>query len=170
MGRARTVTAIIVASCLVVAADATATVRLNKGIGRVNLGMTSSQLIRTFGKPLGIRTGGLSPVARRFSTDRTYVEYEYFSKNGYTVGLARRSGKMRVVLVAVYISGQRTPQGIGVGSLAGDVRVKYPSVHCGLLDEVSQSCVLPSRAKAETVFVVDTLRSRVSAVAVRART
>ncbi len=159
----------VVLALLGFAVDAGAVIRLGRGIGRVNLGMTSAQLVRAVGKPVAIRQGGGAPVAGRLSKDPTYVEYEYVQTHGYTVGLAKRGGKLRVVMVVIYIRGQRTPQGVGVGSSAGQMRLRYPGARCSLLDEAGQACLVPRKSNGETVFVVDTTKSSVRAVAIRAR-
>ena len=93
---------------LLVASSATATIRPQRGMSGVSLGMTKAQVQAKLGRPIG--TGG-----GRYFYARVWV--------GFRLG--------RVVEVTTTRSTERTGSGVGVDSSEAQVRRAYPSVTCG---------------------------------------
>lgn len=93
---------------LVVAGSASATIRPQRGMSGVALGMTKAQVQAKLGRPIG--TGG-----GRYFYARVWV--------GFRLG--------RVVEVTTTRSTERTGSGVGVDSSEAQVRRAYPSVVCG---------------------------------------
>jgi hypothetical protein len=93
---------------LLAAAPALATIRPQRGMSGVALGMTKAQVRARLGAPVG--TGG-----GRFYYARVWV--------GFRLG--------RVVEVTTTRSTERTASGIGVDSSESEVRRAFPSVSCG---------------------------------------
>jgi hypothetical protein len=93
---------------LFVASSASATIRPQRGMSGVSLGMTKAQVQAKLGRPIG--TGG-----GRYFYARVWV--------GFRLG--------RVVEVTTTRSTERTGSGIGVDSSEAQVRRAYPSVTCG---------------------------------------
>lgn len=76
--------------------------------------MTAAQVRRVLGSPRTV-------VERRVIRGLPYIELEY-GFGTWTVGLYGRKGNRRVVLVLTALGRHRTPQGLGVGSTARQVR------------------------------------------------
>jgi hypothetical protein len=93
---------------LLAAQSAVATIKPQKGMSGLWLGMTKAQVQSKLGRPIG--TGG-----GRFYYSRVWV--------GFRLG--------RVVEVTTTRSTERTPSGVGVDSSEAAVRRAYPSVVCG---------------------------------------
>jgi hypothetical protein len=93
---------------LLVASSASATIRPQRGMSGVSLGMTKAQVQAKLGRPIG--TGG-----GRYFYARVWV--------GFRLG--------RVVEVTTTRSAERTGSGVGVDSSEAQVRRAYPSVTCG---------------------------------------
>jgi hypothetical protein len=93
---------------LLVASSASATIRPQRGMSGVSLGMTKAQVQAKLGRPIG--TGG-----GRYFYARVWV--------GFRLG--------RVVEVTTTRSSERTGSGVGVDSSEAQVRRAYPSVTCG---------------------------------------
>ena len=93
---------------LLVASSAAATIRPQKGMSGIVLGMTKAQVQAKLGRPIG--TGG-----GRYYYARVWV--------GFRLG--------RVVEITTTRSSERTPSGVGVDSSEAAVRNAYPSVTCG---------------------------------------
>jgi hypothetical protein len=93
---------------LLVAGSASATIRPQRGMSGVSLGMTKAQVQAKLGRPIG--TGG-----GRYFYARVWV--------GFRLG--------RVVEVTTTRSTERTGSGVGVDSSEAQVRRAYPSVTCG---------------------------------------
>lgn len=93
---------------LLVASPAVATIRPQKGMSGLWLGMTKAQVQAKLGRPIG--TGG-----GRYYYARVWV--------GFRLG--------RVVGITTTRSSERTASGVGVDSTEAQVRRSYPSVTCG---------------------------------------
>jgi hypothetical protein len=104
----RTIALVLVGAVLALPAAATATIRPQKGMSGLWLGMTKAQVQGKLGRPVG--TGG-----GRFYYPRVWV--------GFRLG--------RVVEITTTRSTERTASGIAVGSREAAVRRAYPSAVCG---------------------------------------
>jgi hypothetical protein len=104
----RRVAVALVALSLIAAQSAAATIRPQKGMSGLWLGMTKAQVTAKLGRPIG--TGG-----GRYYYARVWV--------GFRLG--------RVVEITTTRSTERTASGIGVDSSESAVRRAYPSVVCG---------------------------------------
>jgi hypothetical protein len=89
---------------------------LNHGIGGVDLGMSQPQVRLVLGKPL--------KVVHAKNEFGPYTELRF---RGYTVDF---QGGTTVTSVATTLAKEKTPGGIGVGSLLSQVRAKVPHVKC----------------------------------------
>jgi hypothetical protein len=87
---------------------ALATIRPQRGMSGVSLGMTKAQVQAKLGRPIG--TGG-----GRYYYSRVWV--------GFRVG--------RVAEITTTRSTERTASGVGVDSTEAQIRRSYPSVTCG---------------------------------------
>jgi len=92
---------------LLAAQSAAATIKPQRGMSGLWLGMTKAQVQNKLGRPIG--TGG-----GRFYYARVWV--------GFRLG--------RVAEVTTTRSTERTPSGVGVDSSEADVRRAYPAVVC----------------------------------------
>ena len=105
----RTLALVLAGAVLALPATAAATIRPQKGMSGLSLGMTKAQVQSKLGRPIG--TGG-----GRYYYARVWVAF--------------RLG--RVVEITTTRSSERTASGIGVDSTEAAVRRAYPSVTCGL--------------------------------------
>ncbi|MCZ7590049.1 MAG: hypothetical protein M5U27_14590 [Gaiella sp.] len=135
----RTLIALVAATGLAAAVGATSTASVShetritpgKGIGKVQLGMTLPQVRRAFGGP------PLYSVWRNnFGSRGRYIEYVWevgaMDIRVWKVGFrsTTRNGPLRVLRAGTSVSAQRTPEGLGVGSLPRDIARAYPNVVC----------------------------------------
>jgi hypothetical protein len=104
----RTIALVLAGAVLALPAAATATIRPQKGMSGLWLGMTKAQVQGKLGRPIG--TGG-----GRYFYARVWV--------GFRLG--------RVVEITTTRSSERTGSGVGVDSTEADVRRSYPTVVCG---------------------------------------
>ncbi len=104
----RTLALVLAGAVLTLPATAAATIRPQKGMSGLSLGMTKAQVQSKLGRPIG--TGG-----GRYYYARVWVAF--------------RLG--RVVEITTTRSSERTASGIGVDSTEAAVRRAYPSVTCG---------------------------------------
>jgi hypothetical protein len=100
--------------------EASMPIRIGKGIGPINLGMTGEQVRRALGRPRTV-------VDRRVVRGQPYVELEY-GYGVWHVGLLGRKGNRRVVYVLTTLARHRTPQGLGVGSSGSEVPRRFRGV------------------------------------------
>ena len=104
----RTLALLLAGAVLALPATAAATIRPQKGMSGLWLGMTKAQVQSKLGRPIG--TGG-----GRYYYARVWV--------GFRLGRAAEITTTR--------SSDRTASGIGVDSTEAAVRRAYPSVTCG---------------------------------------
>jgi hypothetical protein len=154
------------------APEADMRVRHGEAIGSVRLGMTLAQVRRVLG-----REWVVSKRERRDTRGLRYLELQW-DYGWWTVGLMRRPrGEFRAVRIVTVARRQRTPEGLGVGSTARDVR-RQLRVSCRFVSSTATGnflhteCVYRRTRKRETAFVFegqerpDNVR-RVAAVEVR---
>jgi hypothetical protein len=109
-------------------------IRLGKGIGKIDLGMTLPQVRRALGKPH-------QSVIRRidFGAQGRYLELGWelpgrraWEPAAWSVGFrsTTRRGAMRVVRVSTTAVSERTPQRLGIGSLPRQLARAYPNAKC----------------------------------------
>lgn len=99
------------------AAGSDALIRPGKGIGKVELGMTETQVRRALGTPQAV-------IRKRVGFGRVSVEWQYdFAQ--WTVRLVGRPEALRVVSVGTMVRSERTPEGFGVGTLERTLRRRY---------------------------------------------
>ena len=123
----RTIALVLAGAVLALPAAATATIRPQKGMSGLWLGMTKAQVQGKLGRPIG--TGG-----GRYYYARVWVGF--------------RQG--RVVEISTTRSTERTPSGVGVDSTEAAVRRSYPSVTAGLpgaSDDAVSGAASPERAR-----------------------
>jgi hypothetical protein len=102
--------------------EAPTLIRPAVGIGKLRLGMTVQQVRRAMGKPRFV-------VQRRGAFGIRTVEFQYGLAE-YTVRLSGRAGRLRAVRVGTTLVRERTPRGLGAGSLERAVRRAYPAIRC----------------------------------------
>jgi hypothetical protein len=104
------------ACALVLAAPAAPAIRIGHGIAGVVLGMSQASVRAKLGTPIRVVHGK--------NDFGPYTELRY---RGYVVGL---QGNERVTSIVTTLASEKTPAGIGVGSLLSQVRAKVPHVRC----------------------------------------
>jgi hypothetical protein len=128
------------------------------GIGKLRLGMTEAQVRRTMGRPRFV-------VTRRAAFGFRSVEYQYGLAE-YTVRLFGRAGRLRAVRVGTTLFRERTPQGVGIGSLERTVLRTYRSTRCQplrtmrsgsatIVTTVQRECTLFAPSGRRTIFTTD---------------
>jgi hypothetical protein len=138
--------------------EASTLIRPAVGIGKLRLGMTEAQVRRTMGRPRFV-------VTRRAAFGFRSVEYQYGLAE-YTVRLFGRPGRLRAVRVGTTLLRERTPQGVGVGSLERMVLRAYGSTRCqrlrtlrsgsvNLVVTVQRECTLFAPSGRRTIFTTD---------------
>jgi hypothetical protein len=133
-------------------------IRPGKAIGRVSLGMSEAHVRKALGRPLNV-------LRERVGFGREVVELQYEGR-GLFVRLGGRASALRVVAVSTFARGERTPDGLGVGSLERSVLRRYGRrFECRPLDVVrygevsiigrnSRECAVPEAGgSVRTVFV-----------------
>ena len=125
----------LVAACaLALTAQASATIVINRGIGGVNLGMSQAAVRGKRGSPKKVVHG-----KNEFGP---YTEFRY---TGYVVDFQNNDA---VTSIVTTLAREKTPAGIGVGSLWSQVRTKVPNVRCEgppLLGDCHVGALLPGR-------------------------
>ena len=138
--------------------EATQVVRPGVGISKLRLGMTETQVRRAMGRPTYV-------VRRRGAFGLQTVEFQYGLAE-YTVRLRGRAGRLRAVRVGTTLVRERTPQGIGSGSLERTVLRTYRSARCQPLRTVrsgsityvttiQRECTLFAPSGRRTIFTTD---------------
>jgi hypothetical protein len=125
---------LVVAFALALATQASATIVINRGIGGVNLGMSQAAVRGKLGRP-----------QRIVHSKNEFGPYTEFRYRGYIVDFQNNDA---VTSVVTTLAGEKTPAGIGVGSLWSQVRTKVPNVRCeGLpvLGDCHVGALLPGR-------------------------
>ena len=127
-----------------------------KSIGPLRLGMTGTTATRILGR-FGAPDVG---TRKRAGTANAYVEFEYpafFSS--YSVGLRGRRGNRTVVRISVMIAGNKTAQGIGVGTTERRLRRAYRGrLRCRSYENPNSTygwiheCLLGRRTERHTLF------------------
>jgi len=92
------------------------------GIGKISIGMTLGQVQKMFGSPSLVD-------ARTTVGGRSYVDrgWEF---GGWSVGFLKQNGTYRAAQVATTLRGEKTHEGIGVGSSFKAVVRAYPQAIC----------------------------------------
>ena len=124
-------------AALIVAATATATIKPGRGMSRVELGMTASQVQAKLGRPVG--KGGWKWYYPRV-----------------TVTFRNR----RVVELVTTRSTERFANGLGVDSSEAEVRRTFPRVRCAPMPPFYRRCRLGTGAPGSRVtdFILGTTR------------
>jgi hypothetical protein len=97
---------------------ATALIRPGVSIGKVRLGMRFADVRRALGRPMLVNR------RQNRGFGRIYVEYAW-EYGAWRVGLAGAAGRLRVVRIATSLRGERTREGIGVGSTTLELAQHY---------------------------------------------
>jgi hypothetical protein len=164
MHAARATLSVGLATALITAASAGAAsseqrlIRPAIGIGKLRLGMTEAEVRRTMGRPRFV-------VNRRAAFGFRSVEYQYGLAE-YTVRLFGRARRLRAVRVGTTLVRERTPRGLGVGSLERTVLRAYPSMRCQplrtyrsgsatIVATVQRECTLFTPSGRRTIFTTD---------------
>ena len=129
--------AAVALAALIVAATATATIKPGRGMSRVELGMTASQVQAKLGRPVG--KGGWKWYYPRV-----------------TVTFRNR----RVVELVTTRSTERFANGLGVDSSEAEVRRTFPRVRCAPMPPFYRRCRLGTGAPGSRVtdFILGTTR------------
>lgn len=128
------------------------------GIGKLRLGMTEAEVRRAMGRP---RFVVRRPAAFGFRS----LEYQY-GLAAYSVRLFGRPGRLRAVRVGTTLVRERTPRGIGAGSLERAVLRAYRSARCQplrtqrsgtvlLVVTIQRECTVLAPSGRRTIFTTD---------------
>ena len=150
--------ACLLASSAAAAPTAKTVIRPALGIGKLRLGMSEAQVRRAMGRPRFV-------VTRRGAFGLRSVEYQYGYAE-YTVRLSGRTGRMRAVRVGTTLLRERTPQGVGVGSLERSVLRTYRAIRCqplrtvrsgsiSYVTTIQRECTLLAPSGRRTIFTTD---------------
>jgi hypothetical protein len=107
------------------ASQASRVIRPGMGVGKLNLGMTEAEVRRAMGQPWAV-------IRRPAGFGLRSVEYQY-DLAAYTVRFVGARGRLRAVRITTIVRKERTPKGIGPGSLERDLVRAYPGIRCGRL-------------------------------------
>ena len=145
------------------APDANLRIQPGVAIGKLRLGMTEAAVRRAMGKPRFV-------IERRGAFGLTSIEYQYGLAE-YTVRLSGPRGRRRAVRVGTTLLRERTPRGVGVGSLERTVRRLYPMLGCRplrtvrygsvpIVTTIQRECTLFGPSGRRTIFTTDVLERR----------
>jgi hypothetical protein len=138
-----------VACALAVAAAASPTIAIGRGIAGVRLGMSPASVRARLGKPVTVVHG-----KNEFGA---YTELRY---RGYVVVLQEND---RVTSIVTTLAREKTPAGIGVGSSWSQVQKRVPRVRCdgtATLGDCHVGLLLPAKTVTD-FFVVNGRVNRV---------
>jgi hypothetical protein len=147
--------ALLAATAAAAAPEEGKRVRHGLGIGRVELGMTYSEVRRILGGPQTV------DKRERLRDGRRYLQFSW-DFGWWTVGFLGRPGNLRVALVQTLNVRQRTVEGLGVGTREGKVRNTL-RVRCAEVSErpirsgippFERRCAYASHRGRETAFVL----------------
>lgn len=155
---AAVVGSVLACSSAAAAPSAALVIRPGVGIAKVRLGMTEAQVRRAMGRPRLVYT---RPAAFGLRS----VELEYGLAN-YTVRLFGRPGRLRAVRVTTTLLRERTPTGVGVGSLERSLLRAYRTLRCEPLETerhgsirivftIQRDCTLFAPSGRRTIFTTD---------------
>ena len=105
--------------------EASRVIRPGQAIGKLRLGMTPADARRAMGPPSAV-------VRRPAGFGLLSIEYQW-RLAAYTVRFVGARGRLRAVRATTVLRRERTPKGIGPGSLERDLRRAYPQVRCSPL-------------------------------------
>ena len=155
----RTIGVAVAVSALVAGAASAAPsrddlIRPGVGIAKARLGMTEAQVRKAMGRPLAV-------TRERGAFGRRIVELQY-GYGSYNVQLTGTAGRERVVAVTTFMAAEKTPKGVGVGSLESQVQRAHPALRCEAFRTwhagkyafkgLKRLCYLGSRDDPQTVF------------------
>ena len=132
---------VVVTCALAFAGSAAASIVLGRSIAGVTLGMSQAQVRGKLGKPV--------KVVHAKNEFGSYTEFRYA---GYVVDFQQNA---TVTGIITTIARDRTPAGIGVGSLWSQVRSKVPHVSCqgnATLGDCHVGQLLPGRRVTDFFF------------------
>lgn len=133
-------------------------IRPGLGIGKFRLGMTEAQLRRAAGKPRYV-------VHRSRTFGLVRVEYQYGFGAEYIATLVGRRGRLRVTRVSTIVRHEKTPKGVGPGSLERTLLRAHPTAHCqplrmksvapglAFLERPYRTCTLLAASGRPTIFL-----------------
>jgi hypothetical protein len=132
-------------------------VRHGQGIGKLRLGMTLPQVKGLLGQPRAT-----NKKERRGRRGDTYLELDW-DWSWWTVAFVRRAGgPYRAVMIGTVSRGQRTPEGLGVGSRREELERRLDGLRCWEVHSHSKAygaftneCVYGERAGRNTAFIFD---------------
>ena len=142
----RAVLLLAVAGVLAAAAVAGAAIVPNKGIGRVQLGMTPAKVRKLLGVP---------DLVNARTDDKKLPEIIWgYEKAG--LGIIFSGKPQKVTLVGVGHKSERLPSGLGVGSHEADLKRRFPRLGCAIKAPGYRYCWLGRKlpGKVVTVFYI----------------
>jgi hypothetical protein len=149
--------AAVAAGTAAAANESNLVIRPGQAIGKFRLGMTEVALRRAVGRPRFV-------VHRAPTFGLRRVEYQYGLGAEYIATLVGRPGRLRVTRVSTIALRERTPRGIGPGSLERELRRAHPGVQCtplrmktwpnglSFLERPNRTCTLIAPSGRRTIF------------------
>ena len=131
-------------------------VRHGQGIGKLQLGMKLAQVKRLLGAPRA------ENKREQRTRGHTYLELDWEYAR-WTVGFLRAPrGTYRAVSIGTVLKGQRTPEGLGVGSRERELGRRLDGLRCWRVRPAgdrygaySNECVYGERAGRNTAFILN---------------
>jgi len=131
----------VVLGVLALAGSASAAIAIGHGIAGVRLQMTQAQVRAKLGRPV--------KVVQAKNEFGPYTEFRY---RGYVVDFQNNE---RVTSIVTTLAREKTPGGVGVGSLWSQVRRKVPHLRCegtAVLGDCHVGQLLPGRTVTDFFF------------------